>query len=156
MPRKTPSGAVPAFIEVAVAFTGPGCLPWPFNRNQQGYGLVNYTKADGCRSSTTATRLVLERTAGPAPSRRHQAAHQPGVCHNPACVNPAHLRWATVAENNADQLADGTWPHGRLAVADVRALRSGAETAAAVARRVGISSTAAQLARSGKNYSHVA
>lgn len=155
MPRKTPSGAVSAFIDLAVAHSGPDCLPWPFNRNQRGYGLVNYTKPNGRRSSTTAGRLVLERTAGPAPGTGHHAAHQPKICHNPACVNPAHLRWATAAENNADQLADGTWPHGRLTPADVRSLRSGAETAAAVARRVGISGTAAQLARSGKTYAHV-
>lgn len=152
---KTKAGDPLAFIEMAVAHVGKGCLIWPFNRNQDGYGLVSYTKPNGRRSTTTATRLVLERTAGPAPSRSHQAAHKPKICHNPGCVNPAHLRWATAAENNADQLADGTWPHRRLTLADIRALRSGAETAAAVARRVGVSSTAAQLARNGKNYAHV-
>ena len=156
MARKTPAGAALAFIDMAVAYTGPGCLLWPYNRTQQGHGLMGYRRADGRRSTTTAHRLVLERTAGPAPTRRHMAAHAPLVCHTPWCVSPAHLRWATPAENNADQVADGTWPHGRLTLADVRALRTGAETAAAVARRVGVSGTAAQLARSGKNYAHVA
>ena len=42
MPRKTPSGAALAFVDVAVAYTGPGCLLWPFNRTEQGYGIVGY------------------------------------------------------------------------------------------------------------------
>lgn len=46
MPR-TPSGAALAFIDVAVAHTGAACLPWPYNCNQQGYGLINYTARNG-------------------------------------------------------------------------------------------------------------
>jgi hypothetical protein len=56
-----------------------------------------------------AHRYVLTLTAGPPPFPRAVAAHAPLVCHNPACVNPRHLRWASQAENAADMKIDGTY-----------------------------------------------
>lgn len=44
---------------------------------------------------------------GEPPSPEHVAAHSCGQGHE-GCVNPGHLRWATVAENIADTLKHGT------------------------------------------------
>lgn len=40
-------------------------------------------------------------------------AHQPKVCHNVLCCNPAHLRETTQAENMRDKYEDGTMPMGK-------------------------------------------
>lgn len=152
---KTKAGDVLAFIERAVTHEGPGCLIWPFGHTQHGYGLVAYTRQDGRRTTTTAHRLVLHRTAGPPPTRGHVAAHEPKVCHTPDCVNPAHLRWATAVENAADQIIDGTRRHGWLSPDDVRAIRASSEPSAALAARYGVSGTAVRLARAGKTHAHV-
>jgi hypothetical protein len=40
------------------------------------------------------------------------AAHEPETCHNPSCINPRHLRWATDQENAADRIIDGTENRG--------------------------------------------
>lgn len=78
------------------------CIEWPF-ATYDNYGVLNL---DG--KTFRVPRLVLERTHGAAPSPLHVAAHAPTECHNPACINPYHLRWATPKENRADQAIDGT------------------------------------------------
>lgn len=149
---KTRTGDPLAFIERAVTHEGQGCLIWPYNRTDNGYGLVSYSRPDGRRTTTTAHRLVLSRTAGPPPSRRHQAAHEPKVCRNPACVNPAHLRWATPAENTADQIVDGTRPHNYLTPEQVSDVRASPDSRAVLAARYGVSVNAIRAAQLGKTH----
>lgn len=101
--------AIPEFIDYAVGYKGNECLVWPFGTVAKGYGSL---RRDG--EHWLAHRLVLTLTQGQAPSLEMEAAHKPWVCHNRLCVNPAHLRWATSAENSDDMLLDGTRERGEM------------------------------------------
>jgi len=61
------------------------------------------------RLDCRVNRLVLEAFVGPAPSGKHQAAHNDGNRLNNAVEN---LRWATPKENFSDRKKHGTWPCG--------------------------------------------
>ncbi|MGI4744934.1 MAG: hypothetical protein ACRYGI_11565 [Janthinobacterium lividum] len=69
------------------------CWPWK-GANVNGYGTL---------SDKRATHIALELSGHPRPGRLF-ALHS---CDNPPCVNPAHLRWGTAADNSADCLSRG-------------------------------------------------
>lgn len=79
------------------------CIEWPYSLTPNGYTRTVY---NGVR--TSAHRVTLELAGGPPPTPEHFAAHAPLICHNPKCVNPRHLRWATPKENVHDKAIDGT------------------------------------------------
>ncbi|MFN3582917.1 hypothetical protein [Phenylobacterium sp.] len=56
------------------------------------------------RKVVPASHVALILDGRPRPSPQHEAIHR---CDTPACVNPAHLRWALHAENVADMIAKG-------------------------------------------------
>lgn len=118
---RTPEGALPEFVRAAAASTGNECLIWPYSTNDKGYGMVRW---DG--RVQPAHRVVLELVEGSPPEPGMDAAHAPLVCHNPLCVLPLHLRWATKAENQADRALDGTLTrgeaHGRAKLTEAEAL----------------------------------
>jgi hypothetical protein len=87
-----------------------GCWLWTGTRHRQGYGLL---------------------TVGGRPLKAHRASFMLAnghmltdmrvlhTCDNPPCVNPAHLRLGTQADNVADMVAKGrhrapTWMRGQL------------------------------------------
>ena len=88
------------------------------------------------------------------------AAHQPGTCHDPLCVNPHHLRWATPSDNALDRHGDGTSATGskngnaKLSDSDVsdirRALAAGADTPDRIAQRFGIHPVYARAIAKGR------
>lgn len=139
---KTENGAAMNFFQtVALPFTGQECLIWPFP-NQGTYGNL-HIKGIGKQN---VHRLVCEARNGPAPSRRHLAAHS---CGNRTCCNPNHLRWATPRENQLDRVAHGTHSRGersakKLTENDVRAIRGmlGTTTKRAIAELFGITAQA--------------
>jgi hypothetical protein len=98
-------GVIPAaFIAQAVLNSGPDCLLWPYGQNGVGYGSIRW---DG--RQRTVHSVVCELTHGPKPSSKHEVAHS---CGNRICCAPAHLRWATIKENQADRLIHGTHNRG--------------------------------------------
>ncbi|UKL14973.1 HNH endonuclease [Pseudomonas phage hairong] len=60
---------------------------------------------NGVKENRMIHRLVLEHFVGPAPTPRHQGAHNDGDGFNNYWEN---LRWATQAENEADKVLHGT------------------------------------------------
>lgn len=132
---------VDSFVELAVHFEGDECLEWPFTMSGGGYGVIQ-TPAN---RSTSAHRYVLQLVVGPPPERSMVAAHAPEICHNRACVNPRHLRWATPTENAMDKVIDDTHhrgernPGAKLTTPDVLAIRADPRPLDLIALDYGIS-----------------
>jgi len=114
------------------------CIDWPYGRDAMGYGVINI---GGTYQRTHA--LSCEWTHGPNPGGL-VVAHS---CGRPNCVNPRHLRWATITENAHDKEGHGTvvygvkHPNARLTEDDVREIRASWEagvTFSDIARHYGI------------------
>lgn len=114
-----------AWLRDHVAYTGDGCLIWPFFRAPTGYGNLGF---EG--KARYAHRLMCEWAHGPAPSPEHEAAHSCGNGRG-GCVHPGHLSWKTKAENMQDRIAHGTMPkawwgkRGKITYAIVQQIRDG-------------------------------
>lgn len=130
-----------------------GCMLWTGARIRNGYG---HMKAD--ESFQLAHRLSLHLAVGEPPSNLSQAAHS---CRNRHCVAPAHLRWATAAENTADKYRDGTvlagdrHPNALLAntqVIELRQLYAEGITRVELRDRFGINRKLLNEVLSGRRY----
>lgn len=138
----------------AIAFVGEDCLFWKFGKSGGGYGQI---QVDG--KKLYVHRLVCEAVNGPSPSTGHEAAHSCGNGHL-GCCNPAHLRWATQAENTNDRVIHGTSNRGersasaKLTEADVIEIRSlrGVALQRDLAARFGVSERAIGDVLSGKKW----
>lgn len=89
-----------------------GC--WIFNgqRNQNGYGVLYVGFEDGKRLRQFAHRISYEQFVGPIPTDQRYEIHH--TCHNPPCVNPAHLQCLTRSQHARlnEQSTRPTCPHG--------------------------------------------
>lgn len=85
-----------------------------------------------------AHRISLELHLGRPIRDNLVVAHKPIVCHNPACVNPDHLREATHSENALDKRLDGTVVP-MLTEEQVCAIRTDMRTQSVIAEEYGIS-----------------
>lgn len=129
------------------------CVTWPY-ATTRGYGTIRV----GGRTHSVS-RLACRHRNGPEPSPQHEAAHSCGRGHL-GCVNPRHLRWATKAENMADQYAHGVRVmgerHGNAKITedDVREIRAlnGVLPKARVAKMFNISRENVRDIQSGRRW----
>jgi hypothetical protein len=118
------------------------CWLWLGSHHEFGYG---WFWANG--RSWNAHRVAWELTNGVIPSGR-VVMH---TCDNPPCVNPAHLRLGTVADNQSDMAAKGRSTKGRprpprtvltdAQVRELRALSRSGMAASNLAARYGMDAT---------------
>src|SRR5689334_7047965 len=79
------------------------CWPWTGYIMPSGYGQFSVGG-----TTVLAHRVALALHLGRPLLPDMQANHQPVVCHNRACCNPAHLYEGTQAQNRQDCELDGT------------------------------------------------
>lgn len=121
---KTPGGELAKWLIEHSQHSTDDCLIWPFGKGPKGY--ASYAVVGGVKDY--AHRHMCALAHGPAPSPKHEVAHNCGKGLD-GCVNPRHLRWDTHISNMADRLIHGT--HGRgercslakLTESDVREIR---------------------------------
>lgn len=133
------------------------CLTFPFSRNRHGYGTASVA---GQRMFAHRAMCLL--VHGEPPTLAHVAAHSCGKGHL-GCVNPRHLRWATMAENNADMAEHGTVALGerngqhKLTEDDVREIWKlrGVVPQRRIAERFAVSPSNIAVIHSGRSWRHV-
>ena len=122
------------------------CWPWTAGRTGSGYGILQYGG-----KPVYAHRLAYELAHGdlqPGQVVRH-------TCHNPLCVNPAHLVAGTHADNMHDMAVAGRRRARVLTEADVTRIRTSDLPAPVLAAEYGCSPTAIHMARRGETYKQV-
>lgn len=151
--KPRPAHPAIAFCADAISSNIQGCINWPFSIDGVGYGRLCL---NGRRVS--AHRYVCEIAHGRAPPEKGQVAHS---CGNRRCVNPAHLRWASQSENEADKIAHGRSIRGaangnaKLTAQDVCEIRSSQMSGAALARKFNVRDGQISRIRKGQRWAHL-
>lgn len=157
--RNRPSGMplLDWYFSCAARDPATGCLVWQRRISEGGYGQASH------RGRTiNAHRAVWMETHGQIPPGqvvRH-------LCHNRACIEPAHLVLGTHAENSADMVEAGRShrPLGeknnnaRLSADDalrIRDLRLAGKQARPIAHELGLPLPAVHKVISGQTWGHV-
>lgn len=130
------------------------CIPWPFLRDRDGYGRVQFRG-----KGWPASRAMCAIAHGDPPAEGLHAAHRCGKGHL-GCVNPNHLRWATPKENQRDRIGHGTrvlgeqWRMRKLTEEQVRHIRRLARSLSheGLAKRFGVSTSTISDINTGKTW----
>jgi len=132
------------------------CWEWRGGLNTSGYGHVSWF---GARMQ--AHRVAYLLNVGPIGAGLH-VLHR---CDNRPCCNHNHLFTGTQADNNADRFVKGRsrgtslrgsqTSSAKLTEDDIRIIRSSPLSGAELARQLGVSKTAVNLAREGHTWRHV-
>ena len=112
---------------------GPdACWPWLGKHGRRGYGRYRLN-----RRSHFAHRYALTATSGEPSDPTLFALHS---CDNPPCCNPAHLRWGTAADNQADRRERGRDRTGRSKIDPdkLREMRAAGLTYSQIASHFGV------------------
>lgn len=137
-PSHAPAGEPLDWINRHLDHKGQECLIWPYGKTGSGYGVVYENSV-----MHLAHRWVCEKVCGPPDADDLQCAHSCGNGHL-GCVNPNHLRWASIKENCADRDSHGRQFRGEGApnsilsegqVLEIQRLKGSEETALQVARK---------------------
>lgn len=140
---------------INMAETGLHTVCWPVKhgRNKDGYGVL---KVDGKNVRAHRMMFSLYWPDVVAPVVRHN-------CHNPACINPAHLRAGTPLDNAIDRMLAnrggdlrGT-NNGRAKLTDeaVREIRGSTLSGAELGKKYGISKVMACRIKRGLAWTHI-
>jgi hypothetical protein len=137
---------------------GEGCWEWTTATSAHGYGVFflgrKLGKATG-KKQTPASRVSFYFANGYWPD---VCMH---TCDNPPCVNPAHLKSGTTADNIADCLTKGRNAYGsrasqaKLRESEVKAIRNLIRLGISqreIARMFTVSRACIQLIGSGRNW----
>lgn len=137
------------WLKERVSHDGDTCLIWPFSKNHQGYGQIGYFG-----KVKKAHHIMCLLIHGPAPSTRHEAAHNCGKGHL-GCVHPKHVEWKTPAENRADTIRHGTNPKKvtrRLTIDLVEEIRASGRSCVDLAKQYRVSIAAIFKIRRGETW----
>lgn len=100
--KKATHGEARDFFNDSMKIETDDCIIWPFS-NYKGYGRL------GIKGKFySVPRMALTYHRGEPYNPNLHATHLPIICHNPACFNYRHLRWATHQRNMVDKKLDGT------------------------------------------------
>jgi hypothetical protein len=132
-----------------------GCTIYMGFIHREGYGLITFN-----RQSILAHRASYMANVGPIPDG-YVVMH---TCDVKCCINPAHLRLGTQAENMQDMLKKGraryikgeqTWA-AKLSANSVREIRSSLESSTVLAQRYGVNARSIRDVRLNRTWKHVA
>lgn len=133
------------------------CWLWQGARQPKGYGVMQ--TPDGVRGAHRFSYLLAHPDV--VLTRNDVVRH---TCDNPPCVNPAHLRCGTYAENSQDMVEKGRSRHGEAhylaslteeQVKAIAAQHAAGKTRGAIAREFGVTRECVKRIVNGITWGHV-